>query len=90
VEKLERDGKGLNLTYEVLEGIAYHSKGMGPIQLGDSCITLEARVLRISDIIAYINHDIDDALRAGIIEKKICLMKQLQSLERHMVKELTD
>lgn len=70
VEKLERDGDGLNLTYEVLEGIAYHSKGMGPIQLGDSCVALEARVLRISDIIAYINHDIDDAIRAGIIEKK--------------------
>lgn len=70
VEKLERNGEGLNLTYEVLEGIAYHSKGMGPIQVDDSNITLEAVVLRVSDIIAYINHDIDDAVRAGIIEKK--------------------
>jgi dGTPase len=70
VEKLERNGEGLNLTYEVLEGIAYHSKGMGPIQLNNSNITLEAMVLRISDIIAYINHDIDDAIRAGIIEEK--------------------
>ena len=70
VEKLERNGEGLNLTYEVLEGIAYHSKGMGPIQLEDSNITMEAVVLRVSDIIAYINHDIDDAVRAGIIEEK--------------------
>jgi len=69
VEKLERDGFGLNLTYEVLEGIGYHSKGMGPIQLENTNVTLEAKVLRISDIIAYINHDVDDAIRAGIIEQ---------------------
>lgn len=70
VEKLEHNGLGLNLTYEVLEGIGYHSKGMGPIQLENTNVTHEAKVLRISDIIAYINHDIDDAIRAGIINEK--------------------
>ncbi len=59
---LERDGRGLNLTYEVLDGILNHTKGEQPH-------TLEGRVVRISDRIAYINHDIDDAVRAGIISE---------------------
>lgn len=58
---LERDGKGLNLTREVLDGILNHTRGEQPH-------TLEGQVVRISDRIAYINHDIDDAVRAGIIE----------------------
>lgn len=57
---LERNGRGLNLTGEVLDGILNHTKGQQPR-------TLEGRVVRIADRIAYINHDIDDALRAGII-----------------------
>ena len=57
---LERDGRGLNLTEEVLDGIKNHTKGELPK-------TLEGRVVRISDRIAYINHDIDDAVRGGII-----------------------
>ncbi len=57
---LERDGKGLNLTDEVLDGILNHTRGQQPR-------TLEGRVVRMSDRIAYINHDIDDAVRAGII-----------------------
>ena len=60
VERLENDGKGLNLTYEVRNGIACHS---GP----EEPCTLEGAVVRISDRIAYINHDIDDAIRAGIL-----------------------
>lgn len=59
-EKLEKDGKGLNLTYEVLNGIDRHTKGA----FAD---TLEGRVVRFADRIAYINHDIDDAIRAGVI-----------------------
>ncbi|MBE6728719.1 MAG: deoxyguanosinetriphosphate triphosphohydrolase [Ruminococcaceae bacterium] len=59
-EFLEKEGKGLNLTYEVLNGIKCHTKG-------DEAETLEGRVVRISDRIAYINHDIDDAIRGGII-----------------------
>lgn len=61
VEKLEKNGKGLNLTLEVLNGIECHTKG-------DWASTLEGRVVRYADRIAYINHDIDDALRAGILK----------------------
>ncbi len=60
VEKLENDGKGLNLTFEVRDGIAHHSGDVMPQ-------TLEGAVIRQADRIAYINHDIDDALRAGIL-----------------------
>ncbi len=70
VDKLEYDGKGLNLTYEVRNGIATHSKGQGAIIPGDKNLlpnTLEGQIVRISDIIAYVNHDIDDAIRAGLI-----------------------
>jgi dGTPase len=64
-KRLERDGRGLNLTCEVLDGIRTHSKGLGPIVA--PAATLEAQVVRLSDLVAYINHDIDDALRAGVI-----------------------
>lgn len=60
VEMLEKDGKGLNLTWEVRDGIVNHS--------GDnSASTLEGRIIKLADRIAYINHDIDDACRAGIL-----------------------
>ncbi|MBQ4119782.1 MAG: deoxyguanosinetriphosphate triphosphohydrolase [Clostridia bacterium] len=59
-EKLEKDGKGLNLTYEVLNGIQRHTKGA----FAD---TLEGKIVRYADRIAYINHDIADAIRAGVI-----------------------
>lgn len=61
VEKLERDGAGLNLTWEVRDGILNHA--------GD-CVasTLEGRIIKFADRIAYINHDIDDACRAGILK----------------------
>lgn len=70
VDKLEYDGKGLNLTYEVRNGIVTHSKGQAPIIPGDKTKlpkTLEGQIVRISDIIAYVNHDIDDAIRAGLL-----------------------
>jgi len=70
VEQLEKDGLGLNLTHEVRDGIASHSKGMGPIIPDDKDKlphTLEGQVARISDIVAYVNHDIDDAIRAGLL-----------------------
>ncbi len=60
VEKLENGGKGLNLTYEVRDGIRNHRTA------GRPC-TLEGKIVRLSDKIAYINHDIDDAIRAGIL-----------------------
>ncbi len=68
VDILEKNGKGLNLTFEVRDGILKHSKGRGKI-LSDEPVTLEGQIVRVGDVIAYINHDIDDALRAGIIKK---------------------
>lgn len=72
VDFLERDGQGLNLTYEVRDGIVKHSKGKGLIisdNPKDSPVTLEGQVVRISDIIAYANHDLDDAIRAGVLKR---------------------
>ena len=63
VEKLENDGKGLNLTYEVRDGILNHKKSGNPS-------TLEGCVVSLADRIAYINHDIDDAVRAGILKEE--------------------
>ena len=69
VNFLERDGAGLNLTREVVEGIGKHSKGRtgDPTGAAGNIKTLEARVVRLSDVVAYLNHDFDDALRAEII-----------------------
>jgi dGTPase len=61
VEHLERDGRGLNLTAEVRDGILHHT---GP---GEPA-TLEGKIVRLVDRVAYINHDIDDAIRAGLLE----------------------
>jgi len=71
VNFLERDGMGLNLTAEVVEGIGKHSKGRTGDPTGDGIRvrTLEARVVRMADVVAYLNHDCDDAIRAGIIEE---------------------
>ncbi len=71
VDALEKDGRGLNLSLEVRDGILKHSKGQVDVREsfrgGEAALTLEARVVRISDSIAYLNHDLDDALRAGIV-----------------------
>ncbi|MFC1945354.1 deoxyguanosinetriphosphate triphosphohydrolase [Chloroflexota bacterium] len=68
VEKLENNGWGLNLTWEVRDGIVNHSKGRGDITSdAHTAGTLEADVCRIADAIAYISHDIGDALRSGLI-----------------------
>ena len=70
IDQLEYDGKGLNLTNEVRDGIFKHSKGKGSIIPNIKKKiprTLEGQIVRISDLIAYVNHDIDDALRAKII-----------------------
>lgn len=73
VEKLENDGRGLNLTVEVRDGILKHSKGEKGELLRKRpkarALTLEGDIVRISDIIAYVNHDIDDGIRAGIISE---------------------
>lgn len=62
VEKLENGGKGLNLTKEVRDGMLCHTRGT-------EAKTLEGRVVRLADRIAYINHDIDDAMRAGVLKE---------------------
>jgi len=69
VDVLEKDGQGLNLTHEVRDGIRRHSKGMEdfPVEPEDRPETLEGMVVSYADRIAYINHDIDDAIRAGLI-----------------------
>src|SRR5687768_11579782 len=71
VDVLENDGRGLNLTWEVRDGIAHHSKGKdgAPVGLDPSkrSATLEGQIMRVADLIAYVNHDIDDAIRAGLL-----------------------
>lgn len=63
VEKLEKEGRGLNLTWEVRDGIRNHQTSGNPS-------TLEGKVVRLSDKIAYINHDIDDAIRAQVLREE--------------------
>jgi dGTPase len=70
VEVLEREGQGLNLSAEVRDGILKHSKGKGHI-ISDNpnllAMTLEGQIVRISDIVAYVNHDLDDAIRGRVL-----------------------
>ena len=71
VDVLENDGHGLNLTWEGRDGIAKHSKGKSgaPVGMaaGERASTLEGQIMRVADLIAYVNHDIDDAIRAGLL-----------------------
>ena len=62
VDVLEKDGKGLNLTYEVRDGILNHKKSGNPV-------TLEGKAVSLADRIAYVNHDIEDAIRAGLLKE---------------------
>ncbi|WP_099204362.1 deoxyguanosinetriphosphate triphosphohydrolase [Scatolibacter rhodanostii] len=64
VEKLEKDGEGLNLTHEVVDGILCHTTGQ-------EAETLEGKLIRYADRIAYMNHDIDDAVRAGVLAEDV-------------------
>jgi len=73
VDVLEKRGRGLNLTHEVRNGIVKHSKGrldILPEDISELPATMEGRVVRVADIIAYVNHDLDDALRAGVIDEE--------------------
>jgi dGTPase len=70
VDVLENGGRGLNLTHEVRDGILKHSKGYGKVLPEDPeelACTYEGRVVRIADFMAYLNHDLDDAVRSGVI-----------------------
>jgi dGTPase len=72
VDVLENDRQGLNLSWEVRDGIARHSKGKHGLPVGappeHRASTIEGQIARVADIIAYVNHDIDDAVRAGVLE----------------------
>jgi dGTPase len=69
VDVLEKRGQGLNLTWEVRDGILHHSKGKSDLMAAGKNLpsTLEGQVVRICDRVAYVNHDIDDAIRAGLL-----------------------
>ena len=82
VERLEKNGAGLNLTWEVRDGIRNH-------QTSGSPSTLEGAVVRISDKIAYLYHDVDDAIRAGIIKEKD-LPKYLTDVLGHSANDRLD
>ncbi|MFI5177500.1 MAG: deoxyguanosinetriphosphate triphosphohydrolase [Vicinamibacterales bacterium] len=73
VDVLENGRQGLNLTWEVRDGIARHSKGKHGLPVGAApehrASTVEGQIARVADIIAYVNHDIDDAVRAGILNE---------------------
>ena len=64
VDRLEKDGEGLNLTWEVRNGIVTHTKGTW-------AATPEGRIVRMADQIAYVNHDIEDAVRAGVLDARL-------------------
>jgi dGTPase len=73
VERIERDGAGLNLTEQVRDGILRHT---GP----ELPATLEGRIVRLVDRVAYINHDIDDALRAGVLAPEDLPIAEIEAL----------
>jgi dGTPase len=77
VDRLEYGGKGLNLTWEVRDGILNHT-GSSPLPA-----TLEGRIVRIADRIAYVNHDVDDAIRAGILTEKDLPRSTVEVLGKH-------
>lgn len=89
VDLIEKDGQGLNLTEPVRDGIVHHSKPAGSItgNVGGNPATLEGEVIKLSDGIAYINHDLDDALRAGAITPERIPAAVIRTLgDRHSVR----
>jgi dGTPase len=86
VDVLENDGAGLNLTWEVRDGIARHSKGKRGMPVGADpehrASTIEGQIARVADIIAYVNHDIDDAVRAGLLKEAALPPSRVEVLGR--------
>ncbi|MBQ6360088.1 MAG: deoxyguanosinetriphosphate triphosphohydrolase [Lachnospiraceae bacterium] len=82
VEVLEKDGEGLNLTKEVRDGILNHRTSGRPA-------TLEGQAVRLADKIAYINHDIDDAIRAGLLTEEM-LPREATAVLGHSVRRRLD
>ncbi len=77
VKLLEKNGKGLNLTEEVVDGILHHT---GFSKLSQKAYTLEGQVVKYSDKIAYVNHDIDDSIRAGLLKHEDIPLEILKNL----------
>jgi dGTPase len=86
VDVLENGRRGLNLTWEVRDGIAHHSKGKHGLPVGappeHRAATVEGQIARVADIIAYVNHDIDDATRAGVLDEATLPAAAVQVLGR--------
>jgi dGTPase len=86
VDVLEHNGDGLNLTWEVRDGIARHSKGKHGVPVGADpahrASTIEGQIARVADIIAYVNHDIDDAIRAGLLKAEDLPRDRIELLGR--------
>ncbi len=86
VDVLENDGQGLNLSWEVRDGIARHSKGKSGMPVGADpehrASTIEGQIARVADIIAYVNHDIDDAVRGGILDEEKLPASRVEVLGR--------
>jgi len=83
VDRLEKGGQGLNLTWEVRQGILAHSKPRGRfLESGDRALSLEAQVVRLADAVAYVNHDLEDALRAGVLREEDLPPEPLRLLGR--------
>src|SRR6187455_281117 len=84
VDVLENDRQGLNLTWEVRDGIARHSKGKNGLPVGappeHRASTVEGQVARVADIVAYVNHDIDDAVRAGLLQEVDLPLSRVETL----------
>ena len=85
-QRLERGGRGLNLTWEVLNGIACHSRDGGKVPLP---ATLEGQAVRLADKIAYVNHDIEDAIRAGVLTEADLPWEAVYVLGRKKSERLT-
>ena len=86
VDKLEKEGCGLNLTEEVRNGILHHSKTREDLLNGETgeAFTMEGRICRLADAVAYINHDISDAIRAGVLKEEDLPVAAINVLgERH-------
>ena len=82
VDFLEKDGRGLNLTWEVRNGIVSHSKSKKAVMAADwgESGTLEGETVKISDMVAYINHDIGDAIRAGILTENSLPLEAVKTM----------
>ena len=93
LDVLEKDGRGLNLTHETRDGVLGHSKGKGDLHSADEftpgLVPLEATVVRICDRVAYVNHDIDDAVRAGVLRHEDLPRETLEILGRSHSERIT-